>query len=138
MTLSEQERADFVGGYTRALINAWSIEEFAAKLDEDPKAALTEVGIAIPDDAEVRVDRDVAGSSAGHGGGSLEDQVHLYEEGQASGVYRFSIPADAQIGTRSFITRSVMARQPMLTRLPWMKMSVPGRRAPRRRSLAFG
>ena len=99
MTLSEEDRADFVGGYTRALINAWSTEEFAAKLDADPKAALVEVGIVIPDNAEVLVDRGVAGPAADNQQGSLEDQVQMYVEGQTTGVYRFSIPADPQIET---------------------------------------
>jgi hypothetical protein len=99
MTLTEEERADFIGGYTRALINAWSTEEFAAKLDADPKAALVEVGIVIPDNAEVLVDRGVAGPSADKQEGSLEDQVQMYAEGRTTGVYRFSIPADPQIET---------------------------------------
>jgi hypothetical protein len=99
MTLSDEERADFIGGYTRALINAWSTEEFAAKLDVDPKAALVEVGIVIPDNSEVRVDRGLAGPSADNQPGSLEDQVQMYDEGRTTGVYRFSIPADPQIET---------------------------------------
>jgi hypothetical protein len=92
MTLSDEERADFIGGYTRALINAWTTEEFAAKLDVDPKAALVEAGIVIPDNAEVRIDRGLAGPSADNQQGSLD-------EGRTTGVYRFSIPADPQIDT---------------------------------------
>ena len=98
MSLSEQDRADFVGGYTRAVINAWSNDEFAALLESDPKAALAEAGIAIPDGATVRVDRRDPGPEQG-GDSSLEQQVELYEAGQASGTYVFLIPSTPQVNT---------------------------------------
>lgn len=98
MTLSEQERADFVGGYTRAVINAWSNEEFAATLDSNPKAALAEVGIAIPDGATVQVDRrDPTPEEESET--NIEQQVKLYEDGQASGSYVFLIPSTPQVET---------------------------------------
>jgi len=98
MTLSEQDRADFVGGYTRAVINAWSNEEFAALLDSDPKAALAEAGIAIPAGATVRVDRNDP-TPEQQGEYSLDQQVELYEAGQTSGTYVFLIPSTPQINT---------------------------------------
>jgi hypothetical protein len=75
MALSEQQRSDFVGAYTRVLISAWSNEEFAAKLESDPRAALTESGVEIPAGAKVTVDR--SDPSETHSG-DLETQVALY------------------------------------------------------------
>lgn len=106
MTLSEQDRAEFVGGYTRALINAWSNEEFAAQLDADPVAALTEVGIAIPEGADVRVDR--GGPAADDRQGSLEDQVQMYEDGRMTGRFVFAIPADPKINTGELSDEDLM------------------------------
>lgn len=94
MALSEQARADFVGAYTRTLIAAWSNEEFAAKLDSDPRSALAENGIMIPIDGGVKVDR--ADPSSGHEG-TLDTQVALYEKGQQTGVYEFHIPTSPQV-----------------------------------------
>lgn len=98
MTLSEQDRADFVGGYTRAVINAWSNDEFAATLDSNPKEALAEVGIAIPDGATVHVDRRDP-SPEQENETNIEQQVKLYEDGQASGNYVFLIPSTPQVET---------------------------------------
>ena len=53
MALSPQDRTAFVNAYTRILINAWSSEEFAGRLDSDPKAVLRESGLDIPAEAEV-------------------------------------------------------------------------------------
>lgn len=98
MTLSEQERADFVGGYTRAVINAWSNDEFAATLDSNPKEALAEVGIAIPGDATVHVDRSDP-TPEQENESNIEQQVKLYEDGQASGNFVFLIPSTPQVET---------------------------------------
>lgn len=98
MSLSEQDRADFVGGYTRAVINAWSNEEFAATLESDAKAALAEVGIAIPDGATVQVDRSDP-SPEEESSRNIEQQVALYEQGQATGKYVFRIPSSPQVET---------------------------------------
>jgi hypothetical protein len=98
MTLSEQDRADFVGGYTRAVINAWSNEEFAAKLESDPKVALAEAGIEIPAGATVQVDRSDPPPGK-ESESNIEQQVALFEQGQAGGSYVFLIPSTPQIET---------------------------------------
>ena len=98
MALSEQDRADFVGGYTRAVINAWSNDEFAASLDSDPKAALAQVGIAIPEGSTVTVDRRNP-TPEQESDCDIDQQVKLYEDGQASGSYVFLIPSTPQLET---------------------------------------
>lgn len=73
-------------------------EEFAATLDSNPKAALAEVGIAIPDGATVQVDRrDPTPEEESET--NIEQQVKLYEDGQASGSYVFLIPSTPQVET---------------------------------------
>lgn len=98
MALSEQERADFVGGYTRAVINAWSNEEFAAALESNPKTALAEVGIDIPSDATVTVDRGNP-TPEQEADCDIDQQVKLYQDGQATGKYVFLIPSTPQLET---------------------------------------
>ena len=98
MALSEQERADFVGGYTRAVINAWSNEEFAAALDSDPRTALAEVGIAVPEGAAVTVDRRNP-TPEQESDCDIDQQVKLYEDGQANGSFVFLIPSTPQLET---------------------------------------
>src|SRR3954447_18986928 len=94
MALSEQQRSDFVGAYTRALISAWSNEEFAAKLESNPRAALEESGVELPANARITVDR--SDPSESHSG-SLETQVALYEQGLSSGEFEFHIPRTPQV-----------------------------------------
>ncbi|MEV8566875.1 hypothetical protein AB0436_15130 [Streptomyces sp. NPDC051322] len=94
MALDPRARAEFVNGYTRALITAWSSETFAAKLGTDPRTALAEAGLTLPDDAEIIVVRTVP---EGQQDGNLEVQVGLYETGLATGRYEFHIPETPQI-----------------------------------------
>ena len=94
MAMNPQQRAEFVNAYTRALITAWSSEEFSRRLDQDPKAALAEVGLQIPADAQVELVRTVP---EGSHEGSLDAQVALYETGLATGRYEFHIPETPQI-----------------------------------------
>jgi hypothetical protein len=94
MALSEQQRSDFVGAYTRVLISAWSNEEFAAKLDSNPREALAESGIELPSGARVTVDR--SDPSEAHSG-NLETQVALYERGLSTGEFEFHIPRTPQV-----------------------------------------
>ena len=74
MSLNPQERAEFVNAYTRALITAWSSEDFSRRLVQDPKATLAEVGEA-----------------------NIDTQVTLWESGLSSGHYELHIPETPQI-----------------------------------------
>jgi hypothetical protein len=96
MALDPRARAEFVNAYTRALISAWSSDEYAAKLATAPHAALAEAGLPIPADAEIVVVRTIAD---GHRGGDLEVQVALWETGLATGRYEFHIPEATPIDT---------------------------------------
>lgn len=94
MALDPRARAEFVNGYTRALITAWSSEEYAAKLANSPREALAEAGITVPANAEVVIVRTVP---EGHHEGNLEVQVELWETGLRSNRFEFHIPETPQI-----------------------------------------
>src|SRR5205814_633702 len=77
-----KERASFVDAYTRVLTGSWSSEEYARRLDEDPRAALAESGLSVPDGADVELVRTASGEP------DLAAQVELWEEGRRTGRYR--------------------------------------------------
>jgi hypothetical protein len=94
MTMNAHERTEFVNAYTRALITAWSSEDFSQRLAQDPKAALTEVGLNIPASAEVELIRTI---SADAGEGDIDTQVALWESALSTGHYELYIPETPQI-----------------------------------------
>jgi hypothetical protein len=96
MALSPQDRTAFVNAFTRVLINAWSSDEFAARLDSDPKAALLEGGLEIPADAQVVVVRQFPDTQAE---GDLDVQIALWERGLETKVYELHIPMTPQVDT---------------------------------------
>lgn len=97
MTLTQNERAEFVNSYTRVLINAWSSEDYAAKLETDPRGALAEAGIELPGDATVTISRAVPDASNSEGG--VEVQVDLFETGLETGHFEFKVPLVPQVDT---------------------------------------
>jgi hypothetical protein len=96
MAMDPQERADFVDAYTRVLITAWSSEEFASRLESDPKAALRECGIEVPANASVELARTIP---EGKHEGSLDTQVDAWEEGARTGRYLLFVPETPQVNT---------------------------------------
>jgi hypothetical protein len=101
MTMNAQERTEFVNAYTRALITAWSSEDFSQRLAQDPKAALTEVGLNIPASAEVELIRT---SPAGTGGeADIDTHVALWESALSTGHYELHIPEAPQIDMAEII-----------------------------------
>ncbi|GGU90693.1 hypothetical protein GCM10010260_26550 [Streptomyces filipinensis] len=96
MAMDQRKRAEFVNGYTRALISAWSSEEYAARLRTDARAALAEAGLELPAEAEIVI---VTTVPEGEHEGNLEKQVDLYEAGLETGRFEFHIPETPQIDT---------------------------------------
>jgi len=94
MALDPRQRTEFVNRYTRALINAWSSEEYSAKLDGNPREALAEAGLELPAGAEIVVVRN---APEGHSDTNIDVQVNLYERGLQSGTFEFHIPQAPQI-----------------------------------------
>src|SRR4051794_15968193 len=84
MPLSESDRSAFVDAYTKALVGGWSSEEFAARLDSDPRAALAEVGLDVPENARIAIVRNIPEEPAGAEGGQqehLDRQIALWQVG---------------------------------------------------------
>ena len=96
MAMSPQERAEFVNAYTRALITAWSSEDYASRLEADPKSALREVGLELPADATVDLVRVIP---EGQHEGNLDVQIDLWERGLETGIYELHVPETPQIDT---------------------------------------
>jgi hypothetical protein len=96
MTMSPQERAEFVNAYTRVLITAWSSDEYAGRLVADPNAALRECGIEVPANATVNVVRLIP---EGHQEGSLDVQIALWERGNETGHFELHVPETPQVDT---------------------------------------
>ena len=89
-----KERASFVDAYTRVLTGSWSSEEYARRLDEDPRAALAESGLSVPDGADIELVRTASGEP------DLAAQVELWEEGRRTGRYRLYLPTTPRVYTR--------------------------------------
>lgn len=85
------DRQEFVKSYTTILTSAWSDEAFARRLNEDPKAVLTENGFDVPSDATV----EIVSSTAGEG--DLEDQIRIWQEGLESGSLKLYVPEMPQV-----------------------------------------
>jgi hypothetical protein len=94
MALSTQQRAEFINSYTRALIMAWSSDEFSQKLDRSPVEALREVGLELPANAEVVLGRTIP---EGQLEPDLDVQIELYEQGLITGRFEFKIPETPQV-----------------------------------------
>lgn len=91
--MNDSDRAAFVGSYTKILANAWSDDAFRQRLMDEPKAALAENGLEVPEGGTVTVVNDIAGES------SLDDQVELWESGKSTGSFRLYVPAEPQVDT---------------------------------------
>jgi hypothetical protein len=100
MPLSDDDRNAFVDAYTKALVSSWSSEEYAARLDSDPRAALAEVGLHVPAGARVSIIRTIPEEPAGAEAGQeehLNRQIALWQAGVETGFYEVYIPDTPQI-----------------------------------------
>jgi hypothetical protein len=92
--MESRERSAFVSAYTKVLTAAWSSEEYVARLEANPRAALAEQGLELPANATVRVIRDVQGEP------DLDRQVATWEAGKERGEYELWVPNTPQLETR--------------------------------------
>jgi hypothetical protein len=89
MSMTPQERTEFVDAYTRLLITTWSDEEFAARLHTDIIAAMKEVGLEVPADAVVERVRELPETQLD---GGLDVQLEAWERGIETGHFYLHIP----------------------------------------------
>ena len=87
------DRTAFVRGYTKVLTNAWSDEDFMARLKSSPKEVVAEYGLETNGGTV-----EVVSATAGEG--NLDDQVALWEQGESTGTYTLYVPEVPQIETQ--------------------------------------
>jgi hypothetical protein len=92
--MDAKKRANFVDAYTKILTSSWSSEEYARRLDDDPRAALAEGGLRVPDDAEIEIVRAASGEP------DLDAQIELWELGRHTGRYTIHVPPTPRVYTR--------------------------------------
>jgi hypothetical protein len=103
--MESQERAEFVNAYTRVLLAAWSSEEFASRLEADPRAGLAEHGIVVPEDAEIDLVRTIP---PGDHEPSLDVQIDLWTRGIETGHYELHVPETPQVDTAELSESDLM------------------------------
>lgn len=102
MSLSENDKVAFIDAYTKALVSTWSSEEYARRLESNPRAALAEVGLDIPADSRISVVRSIPEEPAPEQNGPqehLDRQIALWQVGLETGYYEVYIPDTPQIDT---------------------------------------
>lgn len=92
--MDPRDRAAFVRSYTKVLTAAWSDDEYAARLENDPRSALAEHGLELPAGATVRIVRNLGGEP------DLDSQVELWESGAETNSYELRVPNSPQIELR--------------------------------------
>lgn len=97
--MESQERAEFVNSFTKLLTKAWSDDQFAAKLDNNPKEAAAEVGLTVPAQGEVVIVRDFEGEYSDDHNARIDAQIALWETGKDTGRYELHVPRTPQIDT---------------------------------------
>lgn len=77
----------FIQGYSKVIGQSWSDEQYMARLLKEPKSVLAEVGLTVPQGAQLNVVR-----VAPTGQGKIENQIALWEAGERTGVYELHVP----------------------------------------------
>lgn len=93
--MDTREREEFVRAWGGVLMRSWEDDDFKARLHADPKAVLTEAGLAIQDGATVTLEAPPADA-----GPDLDRQIELYAEGRESGSYLFYVQDSNQLQTQ--------------------------------------
>ena len=102
MSMSDDQKNAFVDSYTKALVSSWSSEEFAERLQNEPRTALAEVGLNVPAGARVAIVRSIPEEPAPEQNGAhqhLDRQIALWQVGLETGYYEVYIPDTPQIDT---------------------------------------
>lgn len=89
--------SDFRDVYLQALIKDWTDDSYSSQLDADPRAALAEVGLEVPQHVRIEVIRHAAGEVNPYedkgNEAALDVQQALYEKGLETGVVQIHMPA---------------------------------------------
>lgn len=100
MPLTEDRKNEFIAAYTQVLLASWSDDAYAQRLDENPRLALAEAGLLLPDNVEIDIVRaDQMPDDAERTDDRLERQVERYASGLEAGRVALHIPSTPQIDT---------------------------------------
>jgi hypothetical protein len=87
------ERAEFLRNYVRLLAAVWADDAVAHQLQANPRKALGEYLIAVPDDATIDV-------KTTDGDPDADEQARLWDQAETTGTYTLLIPSAPEIETR--------------------------------------
>ncbi|WP_156822630.1 hypothetical protein [Demetria terragena] len=105
MAFTDDRKDEFVAAYTQVLLASWSDDAYANRLDENPRSALAEAGLFLPEGVAVQITRadtasdDPADFESQSTAVRLERQVQRYVEGLRTGLVVLHIPETPQIDT---------------------------------------
>jgi hypothetical protein len=84
--MTREERSKFIAAYSKVLTAAWADNGYMQRLQQDAGGALRQAGLEVPTGVSINV-KSVSG------GGTLEDQIRLYDEGLKAGKIDLYVPA---------------------------------------------
>jgi len=96
----------FMKAYTQILVAAWTDEDFAARLDSDPAAAVREYGLDVPEGANLVVTRVIPEE---HGEPSEQTAIDKWEAGAVTGTYVLSVPEIPQVDLETLTEDDLLA-----------------------------
>ena len=97
MTVIDSQARAFIDAYTRALTASWSSDEYAERLQSDPRAALEEVGLSAPANARIQIVRSEITEDSDEDG--LHAQVAMWMDGFRTGTFRILMPDPPELVT---------------------------------------
>ena len=86
-------RKQFISSYTKVLTTAWTNEQYASRLQSEPKVVLAEAGLEVPESATLQILTESGGDP------NIDQAVDLWEEGSTSGTYKLYVPPEPQYET---------------------------------------
>ncbi len=106
-TSAEGEQLNpFMAAYTKILVAAWTDDDFAARLDSEPAAAIREYGLEVPEGANLVVTRVIPEE---HAAPSEEGAIAKWEAGAVTGTYVLSVPEIPQVDLDSLTEEDLLA-----------------------------
>lgn len=97
MTVTDSQARAFTDAYTRALTASWSSDAYAERLHRDPRSALEEVGLSVPEGADIRIVRTQITDESDDEG--LSAQIAMWLEGYRTGTFRLLVPDPPELDT---------------------------------------
>lgn len=91
--MNATERAEFLRNYVRLLAAAWADDAVVQQLRANPRKALGEYRIVVPEAAQIDVETTAGDPDA-------DEQARLWEQAETTGTYTLLVPEAPEIETR--------------------------------------